>query len=108
MECESDWPTLLLNTSLFTGKYYYEVEMVDLPADTHGQIGWATLEFLPDIALVSTQLSEHTNSHNEQGHGVGDDEYSWGLDTSRHTVWHGHTHLTHQFTFKPGLCFGPP
>ncbi|KAJ9453993.1 putative E3 ubiquitin-protein ligase HERC2 [Diplonema papillatum] len=73
-ESFSNFATVLANVSVGTGQWYYEVEV---EASTLLQVGWVDAQ---NFACDS-----------EEGHGVGDDRYSWSYDGTRCCIWHAKT-----------------
>eukprot|EP01124_Arcella_intermedia_P031330 TRINITY_DN7048_c0_g1_i1.p1 TRINITY_DN7048_c0_g1~~TRINITY_DN7048_c0_g1_i1.p1 ORF type:complete len:206 (+),score=19.67 TRINITY_DN7048_c0_g1_i1:31-648(+) len=80
----------ILNISLWSGKYFYEVEFIG-SADSHNiaQVGWCTLLTVPDAAL---------------GKGIGDEKYSFSIDSTRSFKWHDGLAATYGKSFKRGFA----
>lgn len=64
------WATFILRGEVACSEFEVAIESLQNP-----QIGWATADF-------QHKLEETCNA------GAGDDEHSWGLDGTRHVVWH--------------------
>jgi len=90
---QNDFPTVILNVTVWNGKFYYEVEILKAedPSRTVGQFGWATLEFAPQSAL---------------GSGVGDCPYSYSIDAFREITWHNKINEPTDHKFEIGERIG--
>lgn len=64
------WATFILRGAVVCNEFEIAIESLQNP-----QIGWATADFQEKLEVPCNA-------------GAGDDEHSWGLDGTRHVVWH--------------------